>query len=213
MKKLILFGDSLLAGYIDGHATNIVTQGLQEKLPNFTIINNSVPGSTTEEAIDFYDLRIKPFNYDLVILALGTNDANMQFGLSAGRYAHNLQVLVDLIGVDKTILMGPSYTNWKIAKDQAWPKTLQFELVAEQCHIENNIPFLNFAKVMRETWSTKQGKVHVTPSSHACVITGYNKKKGIVYVNDPYGVKNKKVSLKKIEASYNQQGKQALYIE
>ena len=48
MKKLILFGDSLLAGYIDGHATNIVTQGLQEKLPNFTIINNSVPGSTTE---------------------------------------------------------------------------------------------------------------------------------------------------------------------
>ena len=28
-----------------------------------------------------------------------------------------------------------------------------------------------------------------------------------------YGVKNKKVSLKKIEASYNQQGKQALYIE
>lgn len=64
-----------------------------------------------------------------------------------------------------------------------------------------------------QTWSTKQGKVHVTPSSHACVITGYNKKKGIVYVNDPYGVKNKKVSLKKIQASYNQQGKQALYIE
>ncbi len=64
-----------------------------------------------------------------------------------------------------------------------------------------------------QTRATKQGKVHVTPSSHACVITGYNKKKGIVYVNDPYGVKNKKVSLKKIEASYNQQGKQALYIE
>ena len=68
MKKLILFGDSLLAGYIDGHATNIVTQGLQEKLPNFTIINNSVPGSTTEEAIDFYDLRINPFNSALVYL-------------------------------------------------------------------------------------------------------------------------------------------------
>ena len=63
------------------------------------------------------------------------------------------------------------------------------------------------------TWQTKQGKVNVTPSSHACVVTGYNKKKGIVYVNDPYGVKDKKVSLKKIEASYNQQGKQALYVE
>lgn len=63
------------------------------------------------------------------------------------------------------------------------------------------------------TWQTKQGKVNVTPSSHACVVTGYNKKKGIVYVNDPYGIKDKKVSLKKIEASYNQQGKQALYVE
>lgn len=151
MKKLILFGDSLLAGYTDGRATNIVTQGLQEKLPKFTIINNSVPGTTTEEAIDFYELRIKPFKYDLVILALGTNDANMQFGLSAERYAHNLQVLVDLIGADKTLLMGPSYTNWKIAQDQAWPKTLQFELVAQECHVENKIPFLNFAKVMRKT--------------------------------------------------------------
>lgn len=64
-----------------------------------------------------------------------------------------------------------------------------------------------------QTWQTKQGKVNVTPFSHACVITGYNKKKRIVYVNDPYGVKNKKVDLKKIEASYNQQGKQALYVE
>ena len=75
----------------------------------------------------------------------------MQFGLSAGRYAHNLQVLVDLIGADKTLLMGPSYTNWKVATNQAWPKTLQFELVAEECHLENKIPFLNFAKVMRQT--------------------------------------------------------------
>ena len=41
MKKLILFGDSLLAGYTDGRATNIVTQGLQEKLPKFTIINRN----------------------------------------------------------------------------------------------------------------------------------------------------------------------------
>ena len=59
--------------------------------------------------------------------------------------------MVDLIGADKTLLIGPSYTNWKIAQDQAWPKTLQFELVAQECHVENKIPFLNFAKVMRKT--------------------------------------------------------------
>lgn len=64
-----------------------------------------------------------------------------------------------------------------------------------------------------QTWQTANGKVNVTPSSHACVITGYNKKKKIVYVNDPFGTKNKKVSWSKLEASYNQQGKQAIYIQ
>ena len=63
-----------------------------------------------------------------------------------------------------------------------------------------------------QTWKTKQGNVNVTPSSHACVITGYDKKKRVVYVNDPYGVKNRAVSWNNIEASYNQQGRQALYI-
>lgn len=64
-----------------------------------------------------------------------------------------------------------------------------------------------------QTWDTHQGKVKVTPSSHACVITGYNKKKQIVYVNNPYGKKNQAVNWKDLEASFNQQGKQALYMK
>lgn len=57
------------------------------------------------------------------------------------------------------------------------------------------ITTLHFNKVNdMQTWKTKQGNVHVTPSSHACVITGYDKKKRLVYVNDPYGVKNRAVS-------------------
>lgn len=63
-----------------------------------------------------------------------------------------------------------------------------------------------------QTWQTEQGEVNVTPSSHACVITGYNKKKNTVFINDPFGHKNKVVSWQKLEKSYNQQGKQALYI-
>ena len=63
-----------------------------------------------------------------------------------------------------------------------------------------------------QTWDTAQGKVHVTPSSHACVITGFNKKNDTVLVNDPFGHKNKVVSWKNLESSYIQQGKQAIYI-
>ncbi|QNQ80447.1 C39 family peptidase [Lactobacillus sp. PV034] len=76
------------------------------------------------------------------------------------------------------------------------------------------ISTLKFKRVNdMQTWDTHQGKVKVTPSSHACVITGYNKKKLIVYVNNPYGKKNQAVSWKDLEASFNQQGKQALYMK
>lgn len=72
----------------------------------------------------------------------------------------------------------------------------------------------NFDRVKdMQTWSTKQGIVHVTPSSHACVITGFNKKKRQIYVNDPFGHKNKKVAWNGLERSYNQQGKQALFLK
>lgn len=64
-----------------------------------------------------------------------------------------------------------------------------------------------------QTWETNSGKVRVTPSSHACVITGYSKKKGIVYVNNPYGRKNQAVNWHHLEESYDQQGRQALYIK
>lgn len=63
-----------------------------------------------------------------------------------------------------------------------------------------------------QTWDTNTGKVNVTPSSHACVITGYSKPKKVVYVNTPYGYKNQPVNWKNLQASYNQQGRQALYI-
>ena len=63
-----------------------------------------------------------------------------------------------------------------------------------------------------QTWDTNTGKVNVTPSSHACVITGYSKPKKVVYVNNPYGYKNQPVNWKNLQASYNQQGRQAFYI-
>lgn len=75
------------------------------------------------------------------------------------------------------------------------------------------ITTITFNKVNNmQTWDTNTGKVNVTPSSHACVITGYSKPKKVVYVNNPYGYKNQPVNWKNLQASYNQQGRQALYI-
>ncbi|CCI81452.1 SGNH/GDSL hydrolase family protein [Lactobacillus hominis] len=149
MKKIILFGDSILAGFKDGMPTDIITDSLAQRFPNIEILNHSVPGATTQEGLDFLDLRVTP-PYDLVVLGLGTNDASVNLGISAGRYAKNLEELVELIGKQKVILMGPSYTNWKVATDQAWPRTLQFELVAKECSRKNELPFLDLAYVLNK---------------------------------------------------------------
>lgn len=63
------------------------------------------------------------------------------------------------------------------------------------------------------TWNTPQGKVQVTPSSHCVVVTGYDKKQGIVYLNNPFGYQNQATNWQDLEAVYNQQGKQAIYIK
>ena len=150
-KKIILFGDSLLAGYTDGHSTNRVTNALKNKLTEYEIINTSIPGLTTEEADDFLDKKILTHKYDLVVLGLGTNDDSVYNGLNAGRYAYNLDKLVKKLNPNKVILMGPSYTNWKVDHNQSWPRTLQFNLIAEHCSIAHHLPFLNLNKEMMET--------------------------------------------------------------
>ncbi|WP_052427444.1 C39 family peptidase [Neobacillus niacini] len=62
-----------------------------------------------------------------------------------------------------------------------------------------------------ETWSTPQGTVGITYKMHSVVITGYDQE--YIYLNDPYGTKNKKVDREKFIASWEQMGSQAIVIE
>lgn len=62
-------------------------------------------------------------------------------------------------------------------------------------------------------WETDQGSMYVTPLIHAAVITGFDRTKKIVYVNDPYGHKNRQVSWSDLEKIYNQTNQQSLYLE
>ncbi|MGG3573378.1 C39 family peptidase [Bacillus gobiensis] len=62
-----------------------------------------------------------------------------------------------------------------------------------------------------EQWETPNGKVEITYSVHSVVVTGYNEKS--VFVNDPYGYKNRKVDRAPFEKSLNQLGKQMMVIQ
>ncbi|MCQ6281507.1 C39 family peptidase [Bacillus sp. EB600] len=62
-----------------------------------------------------------------------------------------------------------------------------------------------------EKWSTPQGTIEITFSEHSAVITGYDE--NFIYVNDPYGHKNRKLDRDNFEKAWEQMGSQAIVIE
>lgn len=61
------------------------------------------------------------------------------------------------------------------------------------------------------SWNTTSGKIYVTSLIHSVVITGVDG--DTVYVNDPYGYKNRKVSRDDLEEIYEKMGQQSLYLQ
>ncbi|WP_226679288.1 C39 family peptidase [Mesobacillus jeotgali] len=59
-----------------------------------------------------------------------------------------------------------------------------------------------------ETWNTKKGKEKITYKWHSVLVTGFDDNN--VYVNDPLGDKNDKLSKEEFIAGWEQFGKQAI---
>lgn len=129
--KIVLFGDSIFAGYNQIHDTDAVTKRLEVAFPQAELRNLSKSGATTAEGRDY--LEQIPRDAELVLLEYGTNDAALGWGLSPDAYQHNLEAMIAFIGPKRVLVLGPNYPDPKNASINASypPKRLaQFNKIA-----------------------------------------------------------------------------------
>ena len=128
VEKVILFGDSLMAGYglpKEQHLSVVLQKSLKLEGYNIKIINGSVSGSTSAGGLNIADWTLSENNIDLMILCLGAND--MLRGIQPNETEKNLDKIIKIAQSKKIeiilagILAPTSYgTEYKKNFDQIY---------------------------------------------------------------------------------------------
>lgn len=106
----------------------------------------------------------------------------------------------------------------KISKKQNlfFGRNIPFEIVENQVYSGNPVWVTTTIDYQPPTsedllvWQTTSDKITVNRLCHAVVVTGITKE--AVWVNDPYGFKNRKIERARFEAAYDSMEQQALYL-
>ena len=101
--KIVLFGDSLMAGYglnKEDHLSTVLQKNLNNNGLNVRIINASVSGDTTAGGLNRINWTLSEKNIDILVLGLGAND--MLRGIKPKETKENLEKIIKII-IDKNI--------------------------------------------------------------------------------------------------------------
>ena len=142
IEKIVLFGDSLMAGYglpNEHHLSVVLEQNLKGKGLNVTVINGSVSGSTSSGGLNRAEWTLSEPNIDLMIISLGAND--MLRGIKPDETKKNLEGIINIAQTKniKVMLAGMIAPNshgaeYKKAFDEIYPTISK----------EFNIPLIPF---------------------------------------------------------------------
>ena len=101
--KVVLFGDSLMAGYglnKEDHLSTVLQKNLNSNGLDVKIINASVSGDTTAGGLNRINWTLSEKNIDILVLGLGAND--MLRGIKPNETKENLEKIIKII-IDKNI--------------------------------------------------------------------------------------------------------------
>ena len=129
IEKVLLFGDSLMAGYglpNEQHLSVVLEQNLKSEGYDINVINGSISGNTSLDGLNRIEETLSKLDIDLIILGLGAND--MLRKINPNETKKNLEKIIKIIQNKniKIILAGmvasTSYgLNYKKKFDKIFP--------------------------------------------------------------------------------------------
>lgn len=152
MRKIILFGDSLTAGYKDGMITDLLTAPIQRQFPENEIINAGIPGDTTRDALQRIENHVLRYSPDLVTVFFGANDSAVYRDVTVEEYEQNLRVMIDKISSDKVLLISPPYISQKLrGEDHPFSILEKYVNVTKNLAKEYQLDYLDlFQEMLRD---------------------------------------------------------------
>lgn len=117
MKKIVLFGDSLLAGMMNGQPSETLDNYLLDELtemgfPGYEVVKQGHPGESSTDGVARVDQAVAAQG-DFVVISFGTNDSLRQKN-SVEAYGDNLKQMISAFDPEKVIVLTTGYLNTEL---------------------------------------------------------------------------------------------------
>ena len=158
-QKIVLFGDSLMAGYgldEEFHLSTILEKNLKLKEFNVKVINASVSGDTTSGGLNRLDWLLKSKDIDIIVLCLGAND--MLRGINPSQIRQNLDKILEILKEKKiTVLLAGMLAQEAFGEKYKREFDKIFPELAKKFNV-SFLPFLLDGVALNPALNLKDGK-------------------------------------------------------
>jgi acyl-CoA thioesterase-1 len=182
IEKVILFGDSLMAGYglpKEHHLSIVLENNLKKDGFNIQVINGSVSGSTSSGGLNRAEWSLSDQGIDLIILGMGAND--MLRGIQPDETKKNLEQIIQIakkkeIEIILAGMIAPTTHGAKYKKD--------FDAIYPKLSKKHNLQFIPFLLegVALNPSLNQQDGIH--PNKKGTIKISENIKKSIIDILD-----------------------------
>jgi len=117
MKKIVLFGDSLLAGVMNGETSDILDNYILDELtemgfPGYGLVKLGKRGESSSDGLARVNEAVEAEG-DFVVISFGTNDSLKQKN-TVEAFGENIKEIVESFDASKVVLLTTGYINTAI---------------------------------------------------------------------------------------------------